>query len=58
MILIYSKDVDDFVNDVMNCIDIDFVRFSEFDKIQINEMEFNNEISSYIIKNDYLENHY
>lgn len=33
MILINSKDIDDFVNDVINCLDEDFVRFSESDKI-------------------------
>ncbi|WP_339834968.1 hypothetical protein [uncultured Flavobacterium sp.] len=56
MILIYSKDVDDFVNDVINCLDEEFVRFSESDKININEMEFSCENSSYIIRNNYSEN--
>lgn len=56
MILIYSKDVDDFVNQVIDCLDDEFVRFSESDKIEINEMEFSNENNSYIIKNNYLEN--
>lgn len=56
MILIYSKDIDDFVNDVINCLDEDFVRFSESDKININEMEFSNNDSSYLIRTDYLEN--
>ena len=56
MILIYSKDVDDFVNDVIDCLDDDFVRISESDLISIKEMEFSNENNSYIIKSDYLEN--
>lgn len=56
MILIYSKDVDDFVNQVVDCIDDNFVRYSESDKICINEMEFSNENNSYVIKNDYLKN--
>lgn len=56
MILIYSKDVDDFVNQVVDCLEEAFVRFSESDKININEMEFSDENSSYIIKNEYLQN--
>ncbi|WP_028873121.1 hypothetical protein [Psychroserpens burtonensis] len=56
MILIYSKDVDDFVNDVINCLDEEFVRFSESDKININEMEFSNINSSYSIKTDFIKN--
>ena len=56
MVLFYSKDVDDFVNDVINCLDEEFVRFSESDKININEMNFSNENSSYIINTNYLEN--
>lgn len=55
MILIYSKDVDDFVNQVIDCLDEAFVRFSESDKITIEEMDFSNENNSYIIKNEYLE---
>lgn len=55
MILIYSKDVDDFVNQVIDCLQCEFVRFSEYDKININEMEFSNEVNSYVIKNDYVE---
>ncbi|OXG01562.1 hypothetical protein BC749_10495 [Flavobacterium araucananum] len=35
MILIYSKDVDDFVNNVMDCLDEDFVRIGESDKVTI-----------------------
>ena len=54
MVLIYSKDIDDFVNDVINCLDEDFVRFSESDKININEMEFSNNGSSYLIRTDVL----
>lgn len=55
MILIYSKDVDDFVNQVIDCLDDDFVRISESDAIIIEEMNFSNESNSYIIKNDYLK---
>ena len=55
MVLIYSKDVDDFVNDVIDCLDNDFVRISESDLISIKEMEFSNENNTYIIKSDYLE---
>lgn len=56
MILIYSKDIDDFVNNVMDCLDEDFVRIGEFDKVTIEAMDFSNEKSSYIIKTGYLEN--
>ncbi|WP_432671781.1 hypothetical protein [Flavobacterium sp. SM2513] len=55
MILIYSKDVDDFVNQVIDCLDEDFIRFSESDKIKIGEMNFSNLNSSYIFKNDYFD---
>ncbi|WP_264537362.1 hypothetical protein [Flavobacterium sp. N1736] len=56
MILIYSKDVDDFVNNVIDCLDVDFVRIGESDKVTIVEMNFSNENSSYTINTDYLEN--
>ena len=56
MILFYSKDVDDFVNQVIDCIDDEFIRFSEFDKIEIAKMEFCNESSTYEINNEYIEN--
>ena len=55
MILIYSKDVDDFVNQVIDCLDEDFIRFSESDKINIEEMDFSNLDNSYIIKSNYLD---
>ena len=55
MVLIYSKDVDDFVNQVIDCLEDDFIRIGETDKIIIEEMDFNNESSSYIIKSDYSE---
>lgn len=55
MILIYSKDVDDFVNQVIDCLDEDFIRFSESDKISIEEMDFSNLDNSYIIKSDYFD---
>ncbi|WP_293871601.1 hypothetical protein [Flavobacterium sp.] len=56
MILIYSKDVDDFVNDVIDYLDDDFVRIGESDKVEIEAMDFSNEINSYKFKNNYLEN--
>jgi len=56
MILIYSKDVDDFVNDVIDCLDQDFIRIGESDKVTIDGMNFSNESSSYILKTPYLEN--
>jgi hypothetical protein len=55
MILIYSKDVDDFVNQVIDCLDDDFVKIGESDKITIEEMDFSNDSSSYIIKSDYFD---
>jgi hypothetical protein len=54
MILIYSKDVDDFVNQVIDCLNEGFIRFSEADKINIEEMNYSNLGNSYIIKSDYL----
>ena len=56
MILIYSKDVDDFVNNVIDCLDEDFIRIGESDKITIEAMDFSNEKSSYTLKTNYLEN--
>lgn len=49
MILIYSKDVDDFVNNVIDCLDEDFIRIGESDKVTIEAMSFSNEISSYTL---------
>lgn len=56
MILIYSKDVDDFVNNVIDCLEGDFIRIGEADKATIAAMDFSNEESSYTLKTEYLEN--
>ena len=56
MIIIYSKDVDDFVNNVIDCLNNDYVRIGEFDKVIIEAMNFSNEKSSYLLKTDYLDN--
>ncbi|VXC32402.1 conserved hypothetical protein [Flavobacterium sp. 9AF] len=56
MILIYSKDVDDFVNQVIDCLDEDFIRFSESDKINIDELNFSNQKDVYTITNKYVTN--
>lgn len=56
MIVIYSKDVDDFVNNVIDYLDTNFIRIAESDKTSIESMNFSNENSSYIIKTDYVEN--
>ncbi|HAT77562.1 MAG TPA: hypothetical protein DCS19_12235 [Flavobacterium sp.] len=56
MILIYSKDVDDFVNQVMDCLEQDFIRIGETDKVSIEAMDFSNDKDSYLLKTDYLEN--
>ena len=56
MILIYSKDVDDFVNDVIDCLEGDFIRIGEADKAIIAAMDFSNDESSYTLKTEYLEN--
>jgi hypothetical protein len=56
MILIYSKDVDDFVNEVIDCINDEFIRFSEFDKIVIDNMEYSNQNNSYIVSSQYIKN--
>ena len=55
MILIYSKDVDDFVNQVIDCLDTDFVRLSESDCIYIDEMEFSKQYAFYSITNAYVK---
>lgn len=54
MILIYSKDVDDFVNNVIDCLDVDFVRIGESDNVTIEAMDISNDTSSYILKTNYL----
>ncbi|SNR33176.1 hypothetical protein [Flavobacterium sp. ov086] len=56
MILIYSKDVDDFVNNVIDCLDSNFIRIGESDKVTIEAMDFSNEKNSYVLKTGYLEN--
>lgn len=38
MVLIYSKFDDDFVNQVIDCLEVDFVRISDRNKIFINEI--------------------
>lgn len=38
MILIYSKDIDDFVNQVIDCLDEDFLRIGDFDNLDINDI--------------------
>lgn len=56
MVLIYSKDVDDFVNNVIDCLDQDFIRIGESDTVTIDGMNFSNESSSYTLKTPYFEN--
>lgn len=56
MILVYSKDVDDFVNNVIDCLEGDFIRIGEADKVTVAAMDFSNEESSYTLKTEYLEN--
>lgn len=56
MVLIYSKDVDDFVNNVIDCLEGDFIRIGEADKVTITAMDFSNDESSYTLKTEYLEN--
>ena len=53
MILIYSKDVDDFVNDVIDCLKSNFVRICESQNSKIIAMDFNNSQSSYLFSNNY-----
>ncbi len=56
MILIYSKDVDDFVNQVVDCLGTNFIRFNETDKVEIDKMEFSNENGSYLVNTTYKKN--
>lgn len=56
MIVIYSKDVDDFVNNVIDYLDTDFIRIGESDIVRIESMDFSNDTNSYIIETAYLEN--
>ncbi|MFH6937338.1 hypothetical protein [Flavobacterium sp. FlaQc-30] len=57
MILIYSKDVDDFTNNVMDYLEEDFVvRIGECDQVTIEAMDISNERSSYILKTGYEKN--
>lgn len=55
MIVIYSKDVDDFVNQVIDELDEEFVRIGETDEVILEEMDFSNESSSYKISGNYFE---
>ncbi|NHN24614.1 hypothetical protein FIA58_002900 [Flavobacterium jejuense] len=56
MVLIYSKDVDDFVNQVIDCLEVDFIRINEKEVTSIEEMDFSNDSNSYLVKNSYLSN--
>lgn len=42
MVLIYSKDVDEFVNQVIDCLDCEFIRIGETDPITIEAIDFCN----------------
>lgn len=55
MILIYSKDVDDFVNDVIDWLKVDFIRIGESNKVDIQSMIFSNIESTYSLKNEFTE---
>ncbi|PKV48684.1 RimK-like ATP-grasp domain-containing protein [Aquimarina sp. MAR_2010_214] len=55
MILIYSKDIDDFVNQVIDCLDEDFIRIADQDKICIDEVNITNEENTFYIHSPYFE---
>lgn len=54
MILIYSKDVDDFVNLVIDCLDEDFIRIGNRDIIDIEEVSINGDIT-FKVSNDFFD---
>lgn len=53
MILIYSKDVDDFINDVIDFLNSQFVRINESNTVQVDEISFSNESGTFKVKTDY-----
>jgi hypothetical protein len=54
MILIYSKDVDDFVNQVIDYLDEDFIRIGNRDIIDIEEVCINKNIT-FNVKSDFFD---
>jgi len=47
-------DVDDFVNQLIDCLDTDFVRICESDKMEMLAMDFSSRKNSYRIKSDFI----
>ncbi|WP_166961527.1 ATP-grasp domain-containing protein [Yeosuana marina] len=54
MILIYSKDVDDFVNQVIDNLGVNFIRVGSRDTTKISQININSEIF-FLINNDFYE---
>lgn len=55
MVLIYSKDVDDFVNNVIDSLDVPYIRIGETDSVVIQTMDFSNDTNSYLFKSKFIE---
>ncbi len=52
MQLIISKHIDDFVNQVIDCLEEDYIRLGDLDNFSIEKIELSNTFS-FIIKDQY-----
>ncbi len=52
MILIYSRDTDDFVNDVIDCLNTDLIRIGDRDPILIEKVGLNKSTDIFLVEND------
>ena len=53
MILIYSKDVDDFINNVIDFLNVKFIRINESNLVQVEQVSFENTSEKFRVKTDY-----
>ena len=56
MILIYSKAIDDFVNQVIDYLEEDFIRIGDIEEVKISNIEIFSTISSFKISNAFFKN--
>lgn len=55
MILIYSKDVDDFINIVIDFLNVKFIRINESNLVQVEQISFENTSENFRVKTDYCD---
>jgi len=56
MLLIYSKNADDFVNEVIDCLNIDFIRIGDREEILIDEICINDVNDTFKVSGEFIDN--